>query len=167
MISGNNIIKNSHNLKQVISGGQTGADLGGLLAAEWIGIPTGGMAAAGYKTERGKQPLLGTRFKLEQHSSSQYPPRTEHNVQHSCVTIVFASNLASAGTKATVNFTVKHNKEYLLVDVNTPDVDAIVAFLKKTNPSVVNIAGNRESVSAGITKQTRKVLYKALSKFLV
>lgn len=152
---------------KVVSGGQSGADLGGILAAEWLGLETGGMAASGYRTEAGKQPILGTRFNLKEHESSQYPPRTEYNVQHSCVSIIFASNLASAGTKMTVNFTVKHNKEYLIVDVNKPDVSDIVEFLNKTSPRIINIAGNRESVAKGITKQTRKILYKALSMYLV
>jgi len=153
-------------LTQVVSGGQCGADLGGLLAAEWLGISTGGMAAGGFRTEKGKQPLLGSRFGLQQHSDWQYTPRTEHNVEHSCVTIIFASNLQSRGTQMTINFSVKHNKECLLVDVNNPDIEKITAFLKKHDPKVVNIAGNRESVSLGITKKNRQQLYLALSEFL-
>jgi len=153
-------------LARVISGGQCGADLGGLLAAEYLGIATGGMAAAGYRTEKGKQPILGTRFGLQQHASWAYPPRTEHNVKHSCTTIIFASNAESSGTTMTVDFTVKHRKEFLLVDINAYDINAIVEFMRKTNPEIINIAGNRESVSPNITKKTRFLLCHALAKYL-
>ena len=47
---------------KVVSGGQCGADLGGLLAAELLGIPTGGIAPNGFRTEKGKQPILSSRF---------------------------------------------------------------------------------------------------------
>ena len=46
-------------LEMVISGGQTGADRGGLIAAKALGIPTGGTAPLGYKTEAGMKSLQG------------------------------------------------------------------------------------------------------------
>ena len=75
----------------VVSGGQCGADLGGLLAAEMLGVETGGIAPLGYRTEKGKQPILKTRFNLTEHSSWQYPPRTEENVKLSDVTLIAVS----------------------------------------------------------------------------
>ena len=38
-------------IRQIISGGQTGADMGGLLASELIGIPRGGYCPDGYVDE--------------------------------------------------------------------------------------------------------------------
>jgi len=66
----------------------------------------------------------------------------------------------------TVDFTVKHRKEFLLVDINAYDINAIVEFMRKTNPEIINIAGNRESVSPNITKKTRFLLCHALAKYL-
>jgi hypothetical protein len=43
---------------QVISGGQTGADQGGLRAARACGIPTSGWAPKGWMTEAGPAPWL-------------------------------------------------------------------------------------------------------------
>ncbi len=41
-----------------ISGGQSGADFGGLLAAKRCGIPTGGKIPKGFLTENGPKPEL-------------------------------------------------------------------------------------------------------------
>jgi hypothetical protein len=153
-------------IERIISGGQTGADLGGLLAAERLGMKTGGVAAAGFRTEKGKQPILGKRFGLSEHSSWQYPPRTEENVRLSCVTLIFSANATSRGTQMTIDFTVKHKKEYLLVDVNAPNVELIIDFIHSHAPTIINIAGNRESVSPGVTRKTRDILYNALSKVI-
>lgn len=48
-------------IEKIVSGGQTGADQGGLEAAEELGIPTGGWAPAGYYTEQGKHKTLPNR----------------------------------------------------------------------------------------------------------
>ncbi len=45
-------------LDRVISGGQTGADQAALRAARAAGIPTGGWAPLGWKTEEGPAPRL-------------------------------------------------------------------------------------------------------------
>jgi hypothetical protein len=45
-------------IERVISGGQTGADQGGLRAAQACGIPTGGWAPRGWLTEAGPAPWL-------------------------------------------------------------------------------------------------------------
>jgi hypothetical protein len=51
-------------LTKIISGGQTGADFGALMAAEVLGIQTGGTAPQEFWTSDGKCPELGSRFKL-------------------------------------------------------------------------------------------------------
>jgi len=54
---------------RIISGGQTGADLGGLVGARRIGIETGGTAPRGYKTEKGSQVDALKAFGLIEHTS--------------------------------------------------------------------------------------------------
>tara|TARA_R110001583_G_scaffold161109_1_gene313015 strand:- start:6495 stop:6713 length:219 start_codon:yes stop_codon:yes gene_type:complete len=67
----------------------------------------------------------------------------------------------------TVDFCVKHKKECHMIDANSPDVDEAVRFLKTQDVvSVINVAGNRESVSIGLTKKTRKILYQILKQYL-
>ena len=50
--------------EKIISGGQTGADMGALLAARELGIPTGGVAPKGWLTENGPQEELLRNFGL-------------------------------------------------------------------------------------------------------
>ncbi len=63
----------------VITGGQTGADRGGLIAAHAAGLPTGGFAPQGWRTEDGPAPGLSD-YGLKQHKGG-YRERTIANVQ--------------------------------------------------------------------------------------
>lgn len=89
-------------IERVISGGQTGADQGGLVAAKSLGIPTGGFLPKGCTTLDGPRPDLLMAYGLEEHESSEYPPRTYANVQASAGTIRFAADFNSAGERCTL-----------------------------------------------------------------
>src|SRR5215471_5688537 len=67
-------------IERTISGGQTGADQGGLRAAKTLGIPTGGWAPRGRMTEDGSAEELLRSFGLREFSQPGYPPRTRANV---------------------------------------------------------------------------------------
>src|SRR5215468_8575886 len=67
-------------LMRIISGGQTGADQGGLLAARELGIPTGGTAPRGWQTETGPQESLLKSFGLVGSRVPGYAARTRQNV---------------------------------------------------------------------------------------
>lgn len=56
-------------LTKIISGGQTGADEGGLEGARLLGIPTGGTAPKGYRTENGPNLTLRDTYGLVEHWS--------------------------------------------------------------------------------------------------
>lgn len=64
-------------ISKIISGGQTGADQGGLSAAIILNIKTGGTAPKGYRTQAGSASWLN-KLGLLEHSSSDYAPRTQH-----------------------------------------------------------------------------------------
>ena len=66
--------------EKIISGGQTGADIGGLVGAERCAIATGGCAPRNYRTENGPQVILKSRFGLIAHPSPNYRDRTQENV---------------------------------------------------------------------------------------
>ncbi|WP_066054977.1 YpsA SLOG family protein [Halioglobus sp. HI00S01] len=137
--------------RKIISGGQTGADLGGLVGARRAGIPTGGFAAGGYRTERGPQEAALRQFGLVPHASAAYPPRTEDNVRHSDATLIFCTAKASAGTRMTIEFCSKHVRPYTVIDPRSDSAVAEVrAFFDQYRPDTLNIAGNRETVSPGI-----------------
>ena len=53
---------------QIVSGGQTGADQGGLEAALALGIPVGGWAPKGWLTENGPDPTLESKYGMKEHA---------------------------------------------------------------------------------------------------
>lgn len=153
-------------IKKIISGGQTGADQGGLFAGKSLGIPTGGIAPKGYRTETGNNVSLKTIFSLKEHSSYSYPPRTELNITMSDATIVFGPN--TGGSKLTRDLCFRHEKALFNV-FNTKKIDPILVeyfrnWINENNIEVLNVAGSRESKVPGITDFVVNFLVKALEK---
>ena len=72
-------------IEKVISGGQTGADRAGLIAAKKCGIQTGGYIPKGFKTELGSEPNLANEFGLVEFGIT-YPVRTLANVEQADAT---------------------------------------------------------------------------------
>uniref|UniRef100_A0A6M3IEM8 Putative molybdenum carrier protein n=1 Tax=viral metagenome TaxID=1070528 RepID=A0A6M3IEM8_9ZZZZ len=160
-------------IKKIISGGQTGADRGGLEAGKSLKIKTGGWAPKGYKTENGPDLSL-KKFGLEEHWSSYYPERTEKNVRNSHLTLIFG-NLNSAGSKLTKKYCIKYEKSFLPISIplQVSFEKAFTAFeffveiaydYNNNKPIILNIAGNRESKSPGIQKFVEKFLIKTIRR---
>ena len=153
-------------VERIISGGQTGADQGGLAAGVTLDIPTGGLAPRGWKTERGPMPELGA-LGLEEHFSLQYPPRTRANVESSDGTLLIG-NPSSRGSRLTMKLARQAGKPiYVIVSTSFPSDLArhFVPFrtwLRAYRVKVLNVAGNRESVAPGIAKATHDFLVEAL-----
>ena len=138
-------------LEQVISGGQTGADRAGLIAARAAGIKTGGWMPLGFLANDGEHPEFAERYGIVEMSSSRYPPRTAMNVKESNGTLRFATNWDSSGEVLTLKLCLKHGKPYLDVAVGgkvTPAV--VVAWIAENNIRILNVAGNAEQTSPGI-----------------
>jgi hypothetical protein len=91
------------NLTKIISGGQTGADQGGLLAGEDLGLATGGWAPLGWRTDEGPRPDLGTRFGLREDHSRYYSQRTRRNVRDSDGTLIMGDP-TSPGSRFTIYY---------------------------------------------------------------
>lgn len=141
--------------EKIISGGQTGADMGGLLAAQDLGIRTGGWAPKGYLTENGSNPTL-REYGLIQHSSPNYPPRTRMNIIACGVTVIFG-NIASPGSKLAIGMCKEDNIPYIL----NPDAEELREFCRLNAAKIVNIAGNRESKRPGIEERMREIVREA------
>lgn len=151
----------------VISGGQTGADLAGLLAAEQCKIPTSGWAPLGFKTEKGPQPLLAQRFRLKEHHSKDYGQRTMANARAACATLILSPNAKSVGTLKTVQSCTAAGRPYLLVhQFNDETTKQVMDWLSELKPSVLNVAGNRESVCPGLTRSARNFLNPIFSYYI-
>lgn len=147
----------------ILSGGQSGADMGGLLAAEKLGIPTGGWAPKGYLTEAGPNPELKTRFNLDEHESPDYTPRTEMNVRMSDATVIFGKR--SRGSNRTEHFCNRYKKPLMWIQdpLDSQECLKLRLWLVRNKPRVLNVAGNRESNNRGLCGSVEWCLKKVLS----
>lgn len=138
-------------LERVISGGQTGADRGGLAAAKAAGIPTGGWMPRGFLALDGLRPEFAGLYGVREHSSHRYPPRTERNVKESAGTLRFATDWDSPGEVLTLRVCEKHGKPHRAVTPGDGTTAAVVAaWITANRIRVLNVAGNTERTSPGI-----------------
>lgn len=162
-------------LHTVISGGQTGADQGGLLAAWRANVRTGGTAPASFRTQDGFNPVLEV---LGLTASGDFASRTKANIQNSDGTAVIAYNMASRGTVLTITNCVQAQKPYVLLPIgrivelsyNSPEESTedvlqevvrlgteLAEFVQKQHIGTLNVAGNREMRSSGVPQGTMVV----------
>lgn len=142
-------------LKKIISGFQSGADIGGIKAASFFGIETGGWIPKGFLTENGSKPEYKQLYNAQEHNSHKYQIRTVNNVKDSDGTLRFAKNFYSAGEKCTLNALMKYSKPYYDIHCFQPlDHETIANWIIKNNIQILNIAGNRETTCPGIEEFT-------------
>jgi hypothetical protein len=144
-------------ISKLITGGQTGADQGALLAARAADVPTGGHAPAGYLTETGPAPWLADFGLVEMESRGDfYRERTRCNVADAGACLWFGDPNSPGGrltlglcyAKAVPTFSV-------LTRAVTPE--SVAAWLTSGVPTgaVLLVAGNRESKNPGIGERVR------------
>jgi hypothetical protein len=153
-------------ITKIISGGQTGADRGGLDAALHCDWPHGGWCPKGCKAEDG---VIPAEYHLTEMSSAEYLPRTQANVIDSDATIIFSYGPLFGGSLETATYAHELEKPYHHVDLLhiTPknaantimmwlagdkalnDYDEYVAYPPPLE-CVLNVAGSRESRAPGI-----------------
>ena len=149
---------------KIISGGQTGADKGGLIAAKKAKLKTGGIAPKGFMTEAGKDPSLKSEYGLRENFSDNLKERTLSNLRGAHCTIVFATKPGSRGTKFTIDSLKKEKRMHLVVNPFEADASEKVkefidlVYARYKNPLIVNVAGNRESRSKGIEEKVVEVI---------
>jgi len=143
---------------KVISGGQTGADRTALEIARELGIPTGGYAPLGWRTDAGPDPSLAE-FGLIETRFPSYPLRTRLNVRFSHGTVIFG-NIESAGCVCTENACLTYNRPYL----TNPTVEELVSWVREGRIGILNVAGNRKRTNPEIEGIVRAVLKPALEE---
>lgn len=151
-------------ITKVVSGGQTGADQGGLAAAKRLKIEVGGWCPKDYLTEDGNQPELLQYYNLIETSSQKYRARTELNVMESDGTLLVAMDLKSVGTKLTLRLLKQHSKPYLFIPYPSikedEEPERIRKWITYNNIQTLNVAGNRRSVAPGIQQFTEDLIVK-------
>lgn len=143
---------------KIISGGQTGVDRAGLDAARVCKIKTGGYMPKNGLAEDGRVPA---RYNLREATSEDYAQRTILNIITSDATLILHNGRLEGGTLLTYEICVKKRKKVFKVNMAMPREESlhkIRAFLNAAKPSILNIAGPRESKSPGIYKKAFKLL---------
>jgi len=154
---------------KVISGGQTGADRGGLDAAIDLRVPHGGWCPKDRRAEDGQIPI---RYGLVETASRNYLVRTEQNVIDSHMTVVFTFGRPVGGSKKTVELARKHERPCIVIDLDETDDEKLAGrILESLSPGglqmpgtgvqpspVLNVAGSRESKAPGIQDRVRSIM---------
>jgi len=152
-------------VEKIISGGQTGADEAGLIAAKSLGLQTGGWMPASFRTQEGRKHEFKSLYGMQEHSSYYYPPRTFQNVKESDGTVRFATKFDSSGEKCTLKAITQYDKPYFDVDINKNlelQQKQFVSWLKCNTIKTLNVAGNSEQTSPGISQVVVTFLKSAL-----
>ncbi len=143
-------------IKKIISGGQTGADQGGLCAGKFLGLETGGTAPPNFMTHDGPNfELLHDIYGLTEGEPDPkvYPKRTCANVQDSDGTVLFG-RAGSPGSRLTRTLCLAMGRPLLV----NPDVRQLRTFIERNFIQVLNVAGNREHKNPGIHDRVFNVL---------
>lgn len=144
---------------KIISGGQTGADQGGLEAADALDLETGGTMPKGFQTEDGPNVELAQRYGLEE-GVDGYRSRTKKNILDADATVLFG-RMSSPGSKLTLNLCRQLHSPFFV----NPPYDQILKWLTSFESiEVLNVAGNRESKNPGIQARVRHTLIAALQQ---
>lgn len=150
-------------IKKIISGGQTGADRAALDAAIKVSVPIGGSCPAGMKAEDGEIPDF---YGLQEISGS-YRQRTRKNVAESDGTAIFYDAYLSGGTELTLQFCIRLNRPYKVIDISLIDAEkaaaVLIEFSDKFQVKTLNLAGPRASNHPRIYGFVKQVIVKTLT----
>lgn len=145
----------SYRPELIVSGGQTGADQGGLRAAVELDIPTGGYAAKGWMTELGPSPELRA-YGLVECEEDGYPARTRLNVFSSDGTAIFREKF-SPSTSLTIKECLRVRRPHII----NPSADQLRDWCEYNRILILNVAGTRESKCVGMEKRVYGVVVEA------
>lgn len=151
-------------IRQIVSGGQTGADRAALDFAIEQGIPHGGWCPRGRLAEDGAMPA---RYLLRETPDADYAQRTQWNVRDSDGTVVFtlAAELAG-GSRLTAEFAKQLGKPWLHLHPAAGNDEQLarrlLSFIEQHGVQTLNVAGPRASGEPEIGAFVKRVLAAAL-----
>ena len=147
-----NVFVRKSKIIKIVSGGQTGADRGGLDAAIELDIPHGGWCPKGRFAEDG---VIPAKYNMKEMRSKAYLKRTEQNVIDSIATVVLCHGIPKRGSKQTAGYAEIHSKPCLTLDLNNSADDVKSEFISwieslHNEKIILNVAGARESRHPGL-----------------
>lgn len=151
---------------RVRSGGQTGADRGGLDAAREAGIPVCGWCPPGGLAEDLPEPpgLLAIYPELREGHAEGYVERTAWNVRDAHATLIVSPGGLEplSGTEMTVIFAERMGRPVLVLEGRDASAGAqeAIAWLRTLGQRALtlNVAGPRESKMPGVWQLTHDVV---------
>jgi hypothetical protein len=149
-------------VRRIVSGGQTGADRGGLDAAIELGIEHGGYCPLGRRAEDGAIPA---HYQLTECASADYAARTARNVVESDGTLLVTRGVPTGGSALTADIARQRGRPLLHIDLaaSLPNPEgAVREFIARHRIQVLNVAGPRASGCPGIDRDVRQLLISAL-----
>lgn len=151
-------------IERIVSGGQTGADRGGLDAARDLGIPFRGWAPKDWRAEDGEIPVE-YRASMRTALTRDYLTRTRMNVKDSDGTLIVSlSGSLTGGSLATWRLCKglgRHCLHLVLRDQHAAR-GILLDWIGRHRIRVLNVAGPRESKEPGIQDTARRVLASVL-----
>ena len=144
----------------IVSGGQTGADRGGLDAALAAGVPCGGWRPRRRRAEDGTIP---DRYPLRETPTADYPQRTAWNVRDSDGTAILHQGRLDRGTALTERLARRQGRPVLLLDVRSARPAELAAWIQKEGIARLNVAGPRESRAPGLQAAVTAFLREAFA----
>ena len=149
-------------VRKIVSGGQTGADRGGLDAAIELGLEHGGWCPRDRRAEDGPIPAA---YQLSETWGASYTERTDLNVRDSDATVVFTLGPMTPGSRRTMQTAIAMNKPslHLALDVDAEPTARLRQWCVEHGVATLNVAGSRESKARGLQQRTREVVTAALS----
>jgi len=142
--------------EKIISGGQTGVDRAALDVALKLDITCGGWVPKGRRAEDGP---ISSIYPMQETSSSAYAARTRDNVALSDATLILTRGEPSGGTKEALAIAQELKKPYHIVDLKrTHSPLTALRWLEAKAPSILNVAGPRESEAPGVYEEAKALL---------
>lgn len=153
-------------LVKIISGGQTGADLSGLIAAKQAGFQTGGTMPNGYRAHDGNHPEFAELYGIKEDPSPTYPPRTFKNAFEADGTVRFATNFTTPGERLTLTAIKRAKKPHFDVHVlGDTQPYQLAVWIVENNIKILNVAGNSEKSSPGVGEFVKAFLLETIKLF--
>jgi len=131
-------------LRKIISGGQVGADRGGLDWAVENGLEVGGWCPKGRIANDG---VIPSKYPLRETSSSSYPSRTRKNIEEADATVIFTNLPMGRGSALTERICRELKKPYIAVTTDHTIMEAtcrLLGLLRGYDVKVLNVAGSRD-----------------------
>ncbi len=152
-------------LKQIVSGGQTGADRAAFDAAIEANFEIGGWVPAGRFAEDG---VISQRYpNLRETASRDVSERTKRNILDSNATLVVTHGPVVGGTKLTRDYANEIGKPCKLVDLDHTSeaaaLEEIRGWIESREISILNVAGPRESEDPEIYQAVFKLITRLLT----